>query len=383
MGMLGNMGMDQVPQITPDIMASMGGAAPQLPQLPPQMPAAPMQAQQQPFAGLKRPPPPVGTVQNGFKYMGGDPRSQDPSVWAPVTGDEFLGSVPLDEDKKTLIKMMANYEAPASGNRGIGSPEVQQLVSLAKRYDPTFDIKNYKVRQDYLKDLNGMKANGTIQSLSNAAMHLKSYDDEFQKLGNSDWAPEWFNSAKQRSAALPLIGGLFGGSDRLKAASAAKTDATIAAPEIARVSMGGSPNEHEIMDQRNNLGAGSWMDHSIGIGPSDEAGTMSAMAQKIGDRMLSMQAQYRRAFGNHAPKEPLITPEAATAVHQLLKRYSPDYESKLDYTMLTAGGFSPQQAKGMATQQPPPASGAGGPPSGVDAKTWSHMTPQEKSLWGH
>ncbi len=337
MGLFGNTDMDQA----------------SLPNLPPQMPAAPVQGQQ--FAGLKRPPPPVGTVQNGFKYMGGDPRSQDPSVWAPVTGDEFLGSVPLDEDKKTLIKMMANYEAPASGSRGIGSPEVQQLVSLAKRYDPTFDIKNYKVRQDYLKDLNDGKANGTIQALSNAALHAKAYDDEFQKLGNSDSAPEWFNAAKQNAAGIPLIGGMFGGSDRLKASGAAKTDATILGPEIARVAQGGSPTVDEVNRQIENLGAGSWTGHGIGVRPSTESGVMSAMAQKIGDRMLSMQAQYRRAFGDTPPKEPLLTPEAALAAHQLLKRYAPDYENKLDFKMLTAGGFSPQQARSMTAQQAPAA----------------------------
>jgi hypothetical protein len=326
--------------------------------------AAPAQQQQpqqsQPFPGLKKAPPAVGTTVNGYTYMGGDPRSRDPKVWAPATGDAFLNSLPLEDDQKTLIKMMANYEAPSSGTRGIGSPEVQQLVGLAKQYDPTFDVKNYKVRQDYLHDLNDQKANGTVQALNNAAMHLKSYDDEFQKLGNSDSAPEWWNAAKQNAAGLPLIGGMFGGSDRLKASGAARADATIAAPEIARVAQGGAPTVDEVNRQIENLGAGSWTGHGIGVRPSSEAGVMAALAQKIGDRMLSMQAQYRRAFGDTGPKEPLISPEAALATHQLLKRYAPDYENKLDYRMLTAGGFSPTQAKAMTPPVAPPAASSNG-----------------------
>lgn len=331
--------------------------------LPPLMqpPADAAPAPQQTYPGLKKPPPAVGTTVNGYTYMGGDPRSQDPSVWKPATGDEFLSSLPISDDKRTLIKMMANYEAPASGARGIGSPEVQQLVGFAKRYDPSFDIKTYKVRQDYLHDLNDQKANGTIQALSNAALHAKAYDDEFQKLGNSDSAPEWFNAAKQNLAGTPLIGGLFGGSDRLKASGAATEDATILGPEIARVAQGGPPTVDEVNRQIGTLGAGSWMGHGVGVRPSTEAGVVSAMAQKIGDRMMSMQAQYRRAFGDTAPKEPLITPEAALATHQLLKRYAPDYENKLDFKMLTAGGFSPDKASQMTTPSPAPAQGSAGP----------------------
>lgn len=343
----------QLPQQSaPNIMGSLNlpqiGGGQGLPPLPPQQ-TQPAQQPQQSYPGLKRPPPAVGAVVNGMTYTGGDPR--DPSVWKPASGDAFLNSLPIEDDKKTLIKMMANYEAPASGSRGLGSPEVQQLVGLAKQYDPSFDVKNYKVRQDYLHDLNDSKANGTIQALNNAAMHAKSFDDEFSKLGNSDGAYQWQNRLSQNLAGTPLIGSLFGGKPRLKASGAVGETATVLGPEIAKVAQGGAPTVDEVNRQMDNL--------DVGSRPSTEAGVMASMAQKIGDRMVSMQAQYRRAFGNATPKEPLLTPEAAMAAHQLLQKYSPDYESKLDYKMLTAGGFSPAQIK---QQQAAPAqsSGAGG-----------------------
>jgi hypothetical protein len=354
MGILDNVGA--APQIgMGDI--SMGGMPP-LAAIPPALQsaaAAPVQPQQT-YPGLKKPPPPVGATVNGYTYMGGDPRSKDPSVWKPASGDAFLSSLPIDEDKKTLIKMMANYEAPSSGTRGIGSPEVQQLVGLAKQYDPTFDVKNYKVRQDYLHDLNDQKANGTIQALNNAALHAKSFDDEYQKLGNSNWLPQFINR--------PLD--YMGKADTQKAAGAVSATANFLGPEIARVGQGAAPTVDEVNRQMDSL--------DVGARPNVEQGTMASMAQKIGDRLMSMQAQYRRAFGNQAPKEPLLTPEAALAAHQLLKRYAPDYENKLDFNVLTAGGFSP--AKAQATINPQNAT-----PKGVDPVLWQHMTPEERSLW--
>jgi hypothetical protein len=345
MGMLDNIG--SAPSISPAVMGSMGNlplmlmpSAKQQTQAPQQAPAS----MQPTYPGLKAAPPTVGATIDGYTYMGGDPRSKDPSVWKPASGDDYLNSLQLPDEKKALIKMMANYEAPASGARGIGSPEVQQLVGIAKKYDPTFDIKGYKVRQDYLHDLNDQKANGTIQALSNAAMHAKSFDDEFGKLGNSNYLPQFVNRGLDYMSPF---------SATQKAAGAANETSTVLAPEIARVAQGGSPTVDEVNRQVDNL--------DIGARPNIEAGTMSSMAQKIGDRMLSMQQQYRRAFGNQPPKEPLMTPEAAQATHQLLKKYSPDYENKLDYTLLTAGGFSPDKAKSMTSAPAPsPAPSQGG-----------------------
>lgn len=313
-----------------------------IPSLPVQQ-ASPQQQSAPVYPSLKRPPPSVGTTVNGYTYMGGDPRSKDPSVWKPASGDTFLNSLPIDDDKKTLIKMMANYEAPSSGTRGIGSPEVQQLVGIAKQYDPTFDVKNYKVRQDYLHDLNDQKANGNIQALNNAAMHLKSYDDEISKLGNSNYLPQIVNRTLNYMSPY---------SATRRAVGSVNETSSVLAPEIAKVAQGGAPTVEEVRSQSDNL--------DMGARPDVEAGVGSSMAQKIGDRVLSMQAQYRRAFGNTPPKEPLMTPQAAMATHQLLQKYAPDYEKKLDYTMLTAGGFGPDQAKSIQAPKakvgPPPQS---------------------------
>lgn len=338
----------QMPSLAPQNLPQLGQAPAPMPQLAPQ----PQQQAQPVYPGLKRPPPAVGTTVNGYTYMGGDPRSKDPSVWKPASGDAYLNSLPLADDQKTLIKMMANYEAPSSGTRGIGSPEVQQLVGIAKQYDPTFDVKNYKVRQDYLHDLNDQKANGTIQSLNNAAMHLKSYDDEIGKLGNSNYLPQFMNRAMNYMSPFAAT---------QKAAGSVNETAAVLAPEIAKVAQGGAPTVEEVNNQSDNL--------DMGARPNVEAGVGSSMAQKIGDRLLSMQAQYRRAFGNAPPKEPLLTPQAAMATHQLLQKYAPGYEKQLDFTLLTAGGFTPEQAKQQ--QSAPAPSGAALPRLNAASAGWT------------
>lgn len=183
MGILdGTLPMGGLPQITAPNMG--GGQLPQTPALaPPQQAAAP----QQTYPGLKRPPPAVGTTVNGYTYMGGDPRSQDPNVWKPASGDEFLGSLPLDNEKKTLVKAIANYELPPGSQRGgLGTPEVQQLLSLAKQYNPEFDAKNYPAIQKTRTEIANpdSRFNLTKTALNTAIDHARGLAESADALHN-------------------------------------------------------------------------------------------------------------------------------------------------------------------------------------------------------
>lgn len=191
MGLFGNAGMDQLPQIAPAVAASMGGAV-QLPQITPQpLPVAaspqPQQAQPQQYPGLKRPPPAIGTTVNGYTYMGGDPRSQDPSVWKPASGDTFLGSLPIDDTKKAVIKAIANYELPPGSQRGgLGSPEVQQLLGFAKQYNPSFDAKDYAAIQKTRTEIANpdSRFNLTKTALNTAIDHARGLAESADALHN-------------------------------------------------------------------------------------------------------------------------------------------------------------------------------------------------------
>lgn len=188
MGMLDNIGA--APQIN---MSDIGMGMPPM-AIPP---AAATQAQapqpQQTYPGLKKPPPPVGATVNGYTYLGGDPRSKDPSVWKPASGDDFLNSLPLDDTKKTIIKGIANYELPAGSSRGgLGSPEVQQLLGLAKQYDPTFDAKNYQAVQKARTEVANpdSRFNLTKTALNTAIDHAAGLAQSADALHNTQ-SPGW------------------------------------------------------------------------------------------------------------------------------------------------------------------------------------------------
>lgn len=305
------------------------------------------------IAGGGKPPlPKPGDMFNGHQFLGGDPRAQ--TAWKPLSGQDYLNSMPLDPEKKTLIQAIANYDLPpGSGRGGIGSPEVQQLLGYVKTYDPTFDAKNYKARQDMINDINDKQngLGGQISNLTNAALHARDMAHAYDRLGNSDALPpetqEWLKAAHGRLLSMlpEILGGAPNGKNPiLSALGAASTASNFLAPEAARIGMGATPNEAEINNNQTNL--------AIGAGPSAQAGTLGDIASKIGQRLLTIQDRYKRAFGNTPPKVPLINPDAARAVNELLTRYGRPEADQIDFNTLTAGGFNPKAAQGVMETPP-------------------------------
>jgi hypothetical protein len=191
--------LNTLPQLSVGQLPQMG----QQSQPQPQQAAPAQQAQsnsQQLYPGLRKPPPAVGTTVNGYTYLGGDPRSKDPAVWKPATGDTFLNSLPMDDTNKTLIKSIANYELPPGSQRGgLGSPEVQQLLGLAKRYDPTFNAQNYSAVQKARVEVANpdSKFNLTKTALNTAIDHAAGLAQASDALNNSqspvvNGAVNWF-----------------------------------------------------------------------------------------------------------------------------------------------------------------------------------------------
>lgn len=180
MGILDNIGA--APTVgMPPIMPIDPGAQAQTVQAPAPAPQQPV------YPGLKKPPPPVGTTVNGYTYLGGDPRSKDPSVWKQASGDDFLNSLPVDDTKKTIVKSIANYELPPGSARGgLGSPEVQQLLGLAKQYDPTFDAKNYQAVQKARTEISNpdSRFNLTKTALNTAIDHARGLAQDVDSLHN-------------------------------------------------------------------------------------------------------------------------------------------------------------------------------------------------------
>jgi hypothetical protein len=321
MGLLDNVGY--APQIDP---ASVTG----MPLIPQAVPAQPS------YPGLKKAPPAIGTTVNGYTYMGGDPRSKDESVWKPASGDDFLNSLQLPNDKKLLIKMMANYEAPASGSRGIGSPEVQQLVGLAKQYDPSFDVKNYQAVQKARTEIGNpdSKFNLTKTALNTAIDHAKLLADNADALHNTA-SPTWNaigNFVDQYILGDPRQGNF-------------QQTARTLGGEVVKANtgtQGGGEGDREAQTAS----------YPVNGSPAQQYGALQDTTRLLNGKLKEMQATIAQAKLKDPNTANLLSPSAQESWNYLNKRF----------------GDQPQAKTASA-------------PNGVDPKIWGHMTPQEKALW--
>jgi hypothetical protein len=300
-----------------------------------------------PPAGGKRPKFVKGDKLYGLELAGDN--WKDKSQWKPVYGDDFIKSYPdMSSDTAALIKGIANYELPPGSQRGgLGSPEVQQLLSLAKRYDPNFDAKQYKVRQDFLSELNNKSApntmGGQLQVMDNASQHALAFDKAAHALHNWDipYAP---------ASLMSLVNKMASGGNREAQGKADQAQQSYSM-EAPKVVMGGTPNEPELNAQR---------EISDPYLPDRYTeGAMKDFAEKMGNRLGSIQTKAKRVWGPGGMPNGtmLISPEGAMAMHMLMRKYNSKADEAMDWKMLTAGGFDPKQIKEI--QAPPkPTAGA-------------------------
>ena len=328
----------------------------------------------------RRPPPKVGDIVNGFKYMGGDYRTQDPNVWVQQHGDDYLNSLPLDPDKMALVRSVANYEAPpGAGRGGLGSPEIQQILGFAKLYDPSFDTKSYPLRYNYMQDLNQKGGAQRIASLSNAAFHMRDLANIYDKMGNYN-LPKPVNYVTRNLGAI--AGGVFGKGRSYDLMGAADQGATALGPEAARVYKGDMPNKEEIEQQMENLGKYNALSY--------QHGNFGDMAEKFAQRLLTNAQSYQRAFGDIKPKVPLVHKDAAKALFEMLQyntaRQTPAEIEDMSRKILELGQWSPAEINGALTgarrfRETGSWDAVPAAPAGVTPEEWQHMSPEDRKLW--
>lgn len=342
MGLFGGMPLPdnfpsvQAPALPPDLQNLMAPQTVQRPIAP--QPTAPPQ----PMAGLKRPPPKVGTTVNGYTYLGGDPRSQDPSVWHPASGDTFLNSLPLDDQKKTLVKAIANYELPPGSARGgLGSPEVQQLLAFAKQYDPNFSAPDYTVRQGVRKAFSDGQYSKTVTALNTAIDHARTLAEEGKSLNN-------YGSPLLNAPINFIQQHVMGDTRQGKFEQTARN----LGGEVVKAVTGGEG----ALDDRIKAAE----DYSLNGSPQQQTGALENTVDLLKSKLDELNATYKRGMGPQ---------------HDVLELLSPS--ARKSWQVLSTQ-FGPNAGHGALGGAPKAASG---PPHGVDAKTWAHMTPQERALW--
>lgn len=283
------LGMDTLPvgPTMSDVQAPQG--LPMQPQSLPRMGAQPQQGQAP--QGLRQAPPAIGATVNGYTYLGGDPRSKDPSVWRPASGDTFLNSLPITDQQKTLVKSIATYDLPPGSQRGgLGSPEVQQLLALAKQYDPNFSASDYAVRQATRTDFAKGKYSQTVNALNTAIDHANLLATDGKALNNTslpilNWIKNTASSAvgDPRQTNFNQVARYLGG-------------------EVTKATTGGQGGEQDRQDATG--------DYQLNGSPAQQNGALAQTVGLLKSKLDELNATYQKGMGPQHNAMELLSPSA-------------------------------------------------------------------------
>lgn len=326
-------------------MSGLGLPLPQgmSPDLQVQQPAAsqqPMPVSPQPVqSGLPQP----GDIVDGHQYIGpANGKRGDPNNWKPITGEAYL---------QHLAKSDPNYAGVVRGvvegrndlpsiNRN--NPYTRRLVGDVMAADPTFNKSTYDRRKKLLTDMTSATGTGAIiNALNNGSLHAGELQRAYDVLGNDNADLEIGHRIDN------WLRGRFDPNVQAQVASVEEARNRLA-PEAARIYKGGEPTIPEVEREINTF--------DTGASRATAAGHLSQMAAGFRDRLLTVQNQWKRAYGDIRPSQPIIDPKAAASLQQLLDRYHLD-DGRLDWSTLTAGAY--QKPQKPATQKPQAASGSG------------------------
>jgi hypothetical protein len=281
-----------------------------LPRIDPSQPSLPspaglprMDGPSKPAQAGSKKAPEIGTTINGYTYMGGDPRSEDPSVWRPATGDTFLNSLPIDANKKAIVKAIANYDLPPGSQRGgLGSPEVQQLLGLAKQYDPDFSASDYSNRQQTRQAFLKGDYSKSITALSTAIDHARALADAGARLNNSG-SPMWnmvANAFDQYAMGDPRQ-------------SNYKQIAQMEAGEVVKAVTGGNGTLEDRKDAVSN--------YPLNGSPAQQREAIATTVGLLKSKLDELNGTYQRGMGRQHSVMDLLSPSARRSWEALTKQY--------------------------------------------------------------
>lgn len=340
MGLLDNIG--SAPQITPDVMAALPQMAHAMPQLPPQM--SMQQTPQQPKVlapevAQKNPNMVVpGVIVNGHVFRGGD--KADEKNWEMLTGDQYMATIPQSE--QLAVKQMVEGRMPFPGSRSLTTPYWQQKLQEAQQYDPNFDAVAWDGRVKTARDYSpGGKVGQALQSGSTAINHLGHLNDQIGGVSGNG---------------LPLIGGMINHAVNAWNAPQGKLNPYMdtqghLAEETTKFYRGTGGAEADVTRNMANL--------SPDLSTEAKQGGVNNTVQLIYGKLKPLADAYNTQMGTSFPASHFLPPDAVKTLKGM--------------------GFDPDTGEKVGAI----GSSASAPPSGVDQKVWSHMTPQEKALWGH
>ena len=96
-----------------------------------------------------------------------------------LVGQDVLSK--LDPNTQAGVKGVLDYSLGLDKITSMRGNQRMQLAELAKRVDPTFDMKLYPARQDYMKNVYGGDIYRNALSLNTLAAHIDNFDQTIEK----------------------------------------------------------------------------------------------------------------------------------------------------------------------------------------------------------
>jgi hypothetical protein len=201
----------------------------------------------------------------------------------PITGNLPAGDAAIEDlpsGQQSVVKKIANYEIPLPSGMALRTPYWQSILERTAAYDPSFDVKEYKKRQDVMKDFTAGKSYNNIRSLNTAIAHLGNLAKAGEELKNSSVTP-WNWIANKSIAAS--------GDPRVKKYMNA---ATAVEGELATVFKGTAGTDQEIKQWRENL--------SMADSPEQIQTSVDELISLLGGRLNALRSGYQNGMGRQA-----------------------------------------------------------------------------------
>jgi hypothetical protein len=236
-----------------------------------------------------------GQIVDGYRFNGGNQRDQN--SWTELKGQDLIGSLPVED--QSLVKGIVNYDLPPGSMRGgLGSPQVQRLLSLAARADPNFSAGDYSNRVAVKKNYTSGKTADTITAFNTTIDHLGTLFDDAKALDNFGGMATPLNYIKNPVQSMfgdPRVGNF-------------NNDKKAVAGESVKAFTGAQGGEGDRKEQQDN--------YSPYGAPEQQRQSILHTAMLLKSKLHEMDATYSRGLPGHSVFE-LLSPGARATLDRL------------------------------------------------------------------
>lgn len=217
---------------------------------------------------------------------------------------EFLKNLPPDIQAE--VKGLADYTMNPA-NISLRDNRRENLVNLAKQYDPTFDASNFNARAAFNKNWQSGELGRTRGAINTGINHLGELAETAAALQNKQFKGALGIFTKNYNTIENLI------KENSGDPTVAAFNSTInkVATELAKIYKGNaSPTEQEIAEERKALGLGS--------SPDQINAVVRTATQLIGGKLQSMGDQYTNTMGK--PPSDILTKSAQNTIKNMIAK---------------------------------------------------------------